>query len=134
MIFLIFLLALQAEIFIHFWVIRKIQYDPTPDDKFVTWSKVAVIGFRIIYPAVIYLLMGERSWLSLDLYVGTCVSLHLLLFPIELNIAMGKPLHYLGKGPIDSLLSRIPSFMFRVWCFAVLSSGLWYAYFNQELL
>lgn len=134
MIFIIFLLALQVEVFIHFWVIRKAQYDPTPDDKFVTWSKVAVIAFRFLYPAVIYFFMGERSWLALDLYVVTCLSLHLLLFPIELNIAMGKPLHYLGKGPVDKLLAKIPSFMFRVWCLGVLAAGFWYAYFNQDLL
>lgn len=134
MIFIIFLLALQVEVFLHFWIIRKLQYDPTPDEIFLNLSKVLVIAFRILYPSLIYFFMGERTWLALDLYVVTCLSLHLLLFPVELNWAMGKPLHYLGKGPVDSLLAKIPSFTFRVWCLGVLAAGFWHAYYNQDLL
>lgn len=134
MIFIVFILALQVEVFLHYWIIRKLQYDPTPDDKFITWSKVAVIAFRILYPVTIYAFMGERSWLALDLFILTCLFLHLLLFPIELNLAMGKKIHYLGNGPVDKLLAKIPSFMFRVWALGVLAAGFWHAYFHQELL
>lgn len=134
MIFVIFILALQAEIFLHYWVIRKLQYDPTPDDKFVTRSKIAVIAFRIAYPILIFAFMGEKTWLSLDLYLATCLFLHLLLFPIELSIAMGKPWHYLGKGFVDKLIALIPSAIFRVWMFGILAAAGWSAYFNQDLL
>lgn len=124
---------MQLELIAHRYFIVVKKVDITPDDQFFTFSKLLVVVGRII-PSIILYLIYAPPHLEGILFFTACFLLHLLIFPIQLNVYMGKPLHYLGRGFFDRILGLNPSFMFRVWILLVLSVGAVSAYYNTDLL
>jgi len=134
MIWILWFIWIEIEIVLHWFIINVIQYDLTPDHKFITWSKIIVIGARLAAYYFIWYEFAEHTNTAYIMFTLGCLFTHLLIFPIQLNLMSGKPAHYLGKGFVDKALALFPAFIFRVWCLAVLSSGMIYGYYHTDLL
>lgn len=133
MIFLLYLAFICIEAYVHYLIIHN-GVDPTPDNKLITWSKVAVVGARILPAAALWYFMALPGTLEGILFFTACFLVHLTVFPVLLNILRGKPLHYLGNGLFDKILGLSPSFLFRMWCLGIMTAGAISAYYNTDLL
>lgn len=133
MIFIYWHLFILLEGFVHSYLIEITRYDPTPDDKFITWSKVAVIGLRLVVFFVLWWTLGIHENIEFWCYFSGALFSHLLWFPLVLNKLRGKRLDYLGKGPVDRVLGILEP-QTRWWFLLVLEVSAIYTYFNPDLL
>jgi hypothetical protein len=132
MIWLLWHIFIVVESKIH-EVFISVGFDPTPDDKFITWSKLCVVSLRFVVYLVLVIVYQPELVQYVVFTLGALFT-HLLLFPILLNKWRGLQLHYLGNGFTDKILKLSPSFVFRVWCLLVLSASAIYTYYNTDLL
>ena len=132
MIWILWHIFIFIESKVHAFIIAK-GYDPTPDDKIVTWSKLAVIVSRLVAYLALVILFKPTTHQYIVFTLGALFT-HLLFFPIILNKWRGMRPHYLGNGITDKILKLFPQFAFRVWCLLVLCASAIYTYYNTDLL
>lgn len=133
MIFLLWHVFIILEALTHWFLIDCIGLDPTPDKKFLTWSKVVVIGSRFAVFFGLWWTLGIHENIEFWCYFSGALFSHLLWFPLVLNKLRGKRLDYLGKGPVDLVLGVLPP-LARWWFLLVLEVAAIYTYFNPDLL
>lgn len=141
MIWLVWFLLLQIEIFAHYFFIEVKHKDITPDNKFA-WSKVLVVAYRVAACFIPWLFLGVHLPLETVLYILGCLFLHLLIFPVQLNKLRGKDAFHFGNGFFDQYVlmgkwMKDAPFMYhvgRLFMYADLAAGMIYAYYNPHLL
>jgi hypothetical protein len=134
MIWIIFSSLMILETVVHAVLIRK-GIDPTPD-----WRKggsTFAVAVRFAYWGLTWYFfnrdLSDIDWLLLSLYALGAMFLHLLIFPVLLNMLTYKPLDWLGRGWTDRQLKKLPPIARWFWL-ACLAAGMIYGYFHPELL
>jgi hypothetical protein len=137
MIFLAFTLFLALEVFVHWYFIKVLEIDPTPDRKF-SWLTVGLLAFRGVLFYLPWLFSEHNPALfrhELINYVLGAGFLHLTVFGPALNYATDKPLLHLGKGVVDTIIMAVtknhPIGRFMV--LGIPAFGFIYGYFHPEL-
>ncbi len=136
MIWLLWHLFIILESVGHWFVIDIIGYDLTPDKRLITLSKVAVIGIRLAAFLLLWWQFGDHYNPEAICYGTGAMFTHLLFFPVLLNLWRGKPIDYLGAGTIDNIMrwATMNNFVWRVFCFLIVSGSAIYTYYNTDLL
>jgi hypothetical protein len=134
MIFIAFTLFMALELFVHWFLIKILQIDPTPDRKF-SWLTVGLMAFRGLLFYLPWLFVDHHLFRhELINYVLGAGFLHLTVYGPVLNLITGKPFLYLGNGIVDTIIMAVTKNhpIGRFFILIVLTAGFIHGYFHPE--